>query len=166
MTADRVDELELILDPAKRAADGRYSEIGIRINGVELKELVRNAELPFALAEYDARRADGETEADLGKRGALAGDYLYLSSTQTLSPSRNFLGEPYQHGSSAPATKSLLLRCPCGITDCWFLLARITVGDVTVTWSDFEQFHRRDWRYEIGPFVFERSAYIAQFGPP
>jgi hypothetical protein len=31
-----------------------------------------------------------------------------------------------------------------------------------VTWSDFEQFHRSDWRYDLGPFVFERAAYEAQ----
>lgn len=70
-------------------------------------------------------------------------------------------GVPYRDGlvsddDVARRMKSLLLECTCGITDCWFLLARIEVGDVVV-WSALEQFHRR-WRYDLR-FEFDRVSY-------
>jgi len=99
-------------------------------------------ELPFAEAEFDRRIREGESPEELVPRGSLAGQYLYLSPGMTFRPSRNFLGEAYAHGFVAPCEKSILLQCTCGITDCWFLLARITIEDDRVTWSAFEQFHR------------------------
>ena len=78
----------------------------------------------------------------------------------TFLPCENFFGAPYDHGFlNAPKTKSLLLECTCGITDCWFLLADIHVGDDVVTWSNFEQFHR-EWSYDgLGSFTFDRDSY-------
>ncbi|MGC4115157.1 MAG: hypothetical protein QM765_11220 [Myxococcales bacterium] len=75
------------------------------------------------------------------------------------------LGEPYKHCfKTSPDdprnTKSLVLSCTCGVTECWFLLVSITVHPDRVEWSDFCQFHR-DWHYDLGPFVFERKAYEA-----
>ena len=122
--------------------------------------------MPHALREYDKRLAAGETAEDLGTRGALAGDYLYLAESDVFLPSQNLLGEPSRHGFETDAEdprnqKSLLLSCTCGITDCWFLLATITVSTDAVVWSDFCQFHR-DWRYDLGPFRFQRAPYEAQ----
>lgn len=57
--------------------------------------------------------------------------------------------------------KATVLGCTCGITGCWFLLVRITMLDDVVLWSDFEQFHR-PWIYTLGPFVFDRKAYLEQ----
>lgn len=145
--------------PVRWPSGGGFQPYELRIDGRPLLELVRAEELPFAEREFDERTASGETEADLGPRGALAGDYLGLPASYTFLPSKNLLGAPYDRG------KSLLLQCTCGITECWFLLARVEVLDEHVTWSDFEQSHR-DWRYDLGPFVFPRVAYEAALAPP
>jgi len=58
----------------------------------------------------------------------------------------------------------MLLRCTCGINECWFLLVTITVLDAFVVWTDFEQFHRH-WVYDLGPFVFAKQAYLEALAP-
>ncbi len=137
---------------------GESQQIELRINGTPLLELVRAVELPLAELERD-----GSGGADRSPQ-APAGDYLYLSPSDTFFPSRNLYGAAYQHGFDVGPTdssrgKSVLLTCTCGIPDCWFLLAKIEVDQERVVWSAFEQFHR-DWDYSaLGPFVFERAAY-------
>jgi hypothetical protein len=167
------DELEVRVDPASYVRwpnGGGFQPIELRINGRGLVDLVREAELPHAIAEYDTRIAEGEAPEELGPRDELAGRYLYLSARDIFLPSRNLLGEPYQHGFGTKPDdprnrKSLLLGCTCGITDCWFLLAAIAVTERTVVWSDFCQFHR-DWKYDLRPFVFDREIYEAALIAP
>ena len=102
--------------------------------------------------------AAGETAEGLGPRGALAGNYHYPNGCYVFLPSRNLarasrIGMDFLRPPDDPRNrKSLLLECTCGITDCWFLLATITVTENAVMWSDFCQFHR-DWRYDLGPFL-------------
>jgi hypothetical protein len=165
----RFDRFELRVNrqPDIRRNDG-YLPVEFRINGTPFIDLVREIELPFANEEYDARIASGEVAEDLGLRGFLAGNYLYPNS-KFFRHTRNFLGEPYRHGfitdpGDPRNQKSLLLGCTCGITDCWFLLASISVTTDTVRWADFCQFHR-DWSYPLGPFVFDRIQYEAQLDP-
>lgn len=65
-------------------------------------------------------------------------------------------------GGSAPQpnAKVPLLGCECGEWGCWPLLATIRATEETVTWSDFEQPHRKARDYaEFGPFVFDRAQY-------
>ena len=143
-----------------------YRRVELRVNGIGLIDMVREVELPFAVREYNDRVAAGESAADLGPRDGLAGNYIYPTVASTFHPSRQLLGETYKHGfltevNDPRSGKSLLLGCTCGIIDCWFLLAKITVDEATVTWSDFIQFHR-DWTYDLGPFVFDRREYEAQ----
>ena len=86
-------------------------------------------------------------------------------------PSRHLLGEltrPYAY-----TDKVTLLECACGEPGCWPLLAAVTVTPATVTWSAFEQPHRRrqgpagSWRYDrLGPFIFSRPAYEAELAKP
>ena len=124
----------------------------ILINGDHLIDLVREIERPFALKE-------GSPE--------IAGAYDGLPVSEIGSAKDHFLGRPQpilNYGA-----KTVLLGCTCGIVDCWPLLARVVVGDRTVTWSDFEQPHRRvnsaagEWRYDdFGPFVFDRDQYVAE----
>ena len=159
-----LDRFEVITEGAQYVAwpnGGGFQPVTICVNGIDLVELIRRVELPFAEAEYDRRYAAGER--DFGERGSLAGDYLCMSAMDTFLPSHNLLGAPYDHGFVAPRTKSILLQCTCGITECWFLLARITVGEDRVVWSDFEQFHR-DWTYDLR-FEFDRAEYEAQLLP-
>jgi hypothetical protein len=167
------DRFEVRVDPARRIewpGGGGFQPVELRVNGAGLIDLVRDVELPYAEREYDERIAAGGSERDLGPRGVLAGNYLYLPGSLVFRPSRNLLGKPYRHGfvlgpDDPLRGKSLLLGCTCGITECWFLLATITVSDDRVVWSDFRQFHR-DWRYDLGPFVFERGGYEAQLTRP
>ncbi|HZG16466.1 MAG TPA: hypothetical protein VE710_15860 [Candidatus Bathyarchaeia archaeon] len=100
--------------------------------------------------------------------GSIAGDYAWLWSDVVFLPSRHFLGEPiyeldFYNGKSA------VLGCECGIVECWPLVAKITLTQDTVTWSDFEQPHRGPesagghWDYRtFGPFVFDRKEYESQ----
>ncbi|WP_437807173.1 hypothetical protein [Sorangium sp. So ce1078] len=164
-----LDELEVYVDSAhyvRWPGGGGFQPVELRVNGRGLIDWVREVELPCAEREYDDRIAAGETAEELGPRGALAGSYLYPAGCHVFLPSRNLLGEPYRHGFGTEPEdprnrKSLLLQCTCGIPDCWFLLATITVNAATVVWSDFCQFHR-PWRYDLPTFVFDRGQYEAQ----
>lgn len=167
------DQFEVRVDPGqfiRWPGGGGFQPVELLVNGRGLIDIVREVELPHALREYDERLAAGGSTAELGKRGALAGSYLYPNPGSVFLPSKNLLGEAYAHGFVTEPDdplnrKSLLLQCTCGITDCWFLLATIIVSDDRVEWSDFCQFHR-DWKYELGPFVFERRSYEAQLIAP
>lgn len=146
---------------------GGFQQVVMSINDEPLIDIVRRIELPHVRREYDDRIAHGESPEELGDRDALAGQYLYLPPVLALPPSRNFFGEPYDHGfrtnDDDPVNKkSLILQCTCGITSCWFLVADIRVHDNTVTWANFQQFHR-EWPYGINPFVFDREAYECEF---
>jgi hypothetical protein len=162
------DLFEVRVDPASyiKWPGGGFQPVELWVNGVGFIDIIREVELPHAMREYDDRLATLEPAEELGPRGALAGSYLYPNSGDVFLPSRNLLGEPYRHGFGIDPDdprnrKSLLLQCTCGIADCWFLLAKISVNGDTVMWSDFCQFHR-DWRYDLGPFVFKRSVYETQ----
>lgn len=148
------------------ANDLGITRVAIRVNQALLVDIIRELELPNVRSEFKERVATGDLkpEDDLD---SLAGQYMYLTSNSTYSPSRNFFGETYAHGfripSDAPANfKSLIMECTCGITDCWFLLAKITVSDRTVCWTDFQQFHRV-WNYGNLSFEFSRAQYEREF---
>ncbi|HEY4219748.1 MAG TPA: hypothetical protein VGO62_00365, partial [Myxococcota bacterium] len=63
-----MDSFQLIIDGAEYVAwphGGGFQPVTIRVNDIELCELVRRCELPFAQAEYDERVAGGATPGDL-----------------------------------------------------------------------------------------------------
>ena len=158
--------LELHTRPILWPGGGGYVPVEVRINGVGLIDRIREVQLPFAEMEYDRRVQAGESPTELGPRGSLAGNYLYLPGNEVFLPSRNYLGQPFDHGFDCGADdsrtgKSLILMCTCGVTECWFLLCRIEEQGNEVVWSDFCQFHR-DWTYDIGPFRFDRELYLAE----
>ena len=93
----------------------------------------------------------------------MAGDYISLRLWMVKFPSRHLLnkslkiaekgfvlkpGDPFRN-------KTALLGCTCGIIEYWFLLAKITLTNFTVTWSDFQQFYRKEWEYNLS-FTFNR----------
>ena len=167
------DHFEARIDPAQAVewpGGGGFQPVELRVNGVPLIDLVRAAELPFAEREYDeVLAAGGEMAEGLGPRGSLAGDYLYPNAGEVFLPSVNLLGAPFRHGFDLDPGdprdgKSLLLQCTCGVTECWFLLATITVTDEAVAWSGFRQFHR-DWALDLGPYTFERRVYERELWP-
>ncbi len=138
----------------------------IAINGRPLLELVRAAEEPWARAEYLARLPEFENPDEFRFE---PGDYHYLSAACLLPPSRELLGQPRDPGfvlepDDPRRTKATVLGCTCGITQCWFLQVRVEVLPDAVVWSEFGQFHRPHWRYDLGPFIFDRRQYESQLG--
>jgi|GEM_PF-1156891 len=157
------NRLEVIIDPARDIKPNRrpgYLPIEIRIDGRDLIEIVREVELPFAIRAWDER----EPAERYGERGARAGAYSHLHVKDVLASPLGLLEKPeafYDRG------KSRVLQCSCRSFGCSDLLARVSLDDTRVTWSDFEQISadrsgRRPWGHEqLGPFWFERSTYAA-----
>ena len=121
-------------------------QIKIEVNGVELPDLVREAELPSA-------RSDEEEE--------MAGNYIGLvAGYMRIDLAGQFLGGQGTPMFEGGGEQTALLGCGCGEVGCSPLMARITVTDQTVTWDDFEQPTRPDWDYKgFGPFSFDRAQY-------
>ncbi len=166
---ERYDTLKLgSVAPVQWPEGGTFHPCGLLINGRDLIDWVREAETPHVEHELKLRREAGE---DIAHTRNFAGEYLCLQLSRFRLPSRYLLDRgvcgPVDHFAVANddprRAKTMLLSCTCGITECWFLLASITVLDDFVVWSDFEQFHR-NWVYDLGPFVFEKPAYLAALG--
>jgi hypothetical protein len=148
MTRDR---LEIVAHPYISWSTGNgFQPAAIHINGVDLLELVRGVESRFT---------------------DVPGSYLPMPASSLRLPSRTLLDQPQNTAANAFALsqsdprrdKATVLQCTCGITECWFLLVKITLTDETVVWSDFEQFHR-DWFYDLGPFTFDKAEYLEALG--
>jgi len=140
-----MDEVRFELAPAGGNYADELTQIRIEVNGTDLVELVRQAELPSA-------QADDEEE--------LAGTYVGLVPGYIrIDLASQFLGNPGTVLSPGPQEKTALLSCHCGEVGCSPLLARVTVDDVTVSWDEFEQPTRPDWDYDGFGFSFERSRY-------
>jgi hypothetical protein len=124
-----------------------YDAIQLLIDGNSLITLAHQAEQPYALREGHPN---------------IAGAYGWLTAS---SANQTALAS----GSKDDEDKIPLLECSCGVPGCWPLLAKVTVSESHVTWSDFEQPHRGPlsaachWAYgALGPFVFDRKAYDLQ----
>jgi len=162
-----LDDFEVLIKPHPfvHRPDGHgFQPATVRINGRPLIELVRAAEEPWAKAEYLERLPEFENPD--GFR-FVPGDYHYLPAHRVLLPSREWLGEPSEPGFVLDAddprrNKATVLGCTCGIIQCWFLQVRVQVLPEVIVWSDFGQFHRPHWRYDLGPFTFDRRDYEAQ----
>ena len=131
------------------SAAGEYGEPELRVlvNDADLQDVVRPVELPHAEDEGSPN---------------IAGAYAGLPSWALRGKLRqHFLGGPESHMFCGPRDKTVLLGCECGEPGCWPLMAQVEVGPSEVTWTDFEQPHRRGrWRYDgLGPFTFDRKQY-------
>ncbi len=141
-----MDTLHFEIGKREDPAAGLVDAVGIFINDHNLVDTVRKVELPF-------RAREG--------RPHLASRYVGLPPEEMFYPSRRLLGEPETYYDTDYLDGKLaVLGCGCGEVGCWPLLVRISVTEDRVTWGDFEQPHRKSWRYgRLGPFVFERDAY-------
>ena len=141
-----MDEVSFEFAPAGEEFPDELRQIKIEVNGVELPELVREAELPSA-------QKDEEEE--------MAGNYIGLVAGYTrIDLAGQFLGGQGTPMFEGNEERTALLGCGCGEVGCSPLMARITVTDDTVTWDQFEQPTRPDWDYDnFGPFTFERAQY-------
>ncbi|HEV3190738.1 MAG TPA: hypothetical protein VGY54_09600 [Polyangiaceae bacterium] len=122
-----------------RADLGEVIEIVPAIDDAELTDLVHAFE----------QRAGMETRST--SYGGLIPSYFNFGSIDD-----HFLGVAWRESNR----KSPLLGCSCGEWGCWPLLARIVVAKDSVTWSEFEQPHRKGTDYSaFGPFSFVRTQY-------
>ena len=142
-----MDDVHYEIGEREDPSYGVVEAVAIFINGRDLTEPVREMESPFATQ-------DGQPD--------LAGSYAGLYPEEVFLPSRRLLGEPETtYDMDSPNGKLAVLGCICGEPGCWPLLVRIRAGDEVVTWDNFEQPHRKHWRYDrLGPFVFDRSQYL------
>lgn len=122
------------------------------VDGVSFLELVRSAELPDARAEAKANTV----ESGMCPAPLLAGTYVHAWG---LSAEHLLGGEPDEVPHGAEEGESMLLACACDCFGCWALMARIIVGEDTVTWSNLRN-TRRDWNYDLlGNLTFPRRQY-------
>src|SRR3954471_7303361 len=138
---------EVTFELAKAGGDyaDDLTQIRIEVNGTDLVDLVRQAELPSA-------EADDEPE--------LAGTYVGLVPGYIpMDVAGPFLGWSRRWLFSVGGGKTALLSCNCGEVGCSPLLARVTVDEDTVTWDEFEQPTRPDWDYDGFGFTFARPQY-------
>ncbi|GAA2423216.1 hypothetical protein GCM10010191_38960 [Actinomadura vinacea] len=136
-------------------ADDPVHVLNVLVDGTELIELVRQAELPFALQEQQERAEDFAPDP----APLLAGSYMRLGASYGW-PGRHLLGDPYDvPWFYRDDGETMMLTCTCGIDECWALMARIEVEETTVRWSSFRNTHR-DWDLSsLGPFTFSRPQY-------
>ena len=124
--------------------------VRLLVNGRDLVELAHDA-------EHASAQADGQP--------AIAGAYEGLAAQEVLAPSRHLLGEPLAHLEVIDDGRVALLGCECGEAGCWPLLARVEATGEYVTWSEFAQPHRAQWRHDsLGPFTFDRAQYESALG--
>jgi hypothetical protein len=131
-----------------RGPDGGV-EVRLLVDDRDLAELVREVELPHARAEGAPR---------------IAGAYAGLAPSQLRGGlRRHFLVGEGSDLACGPREKTVLLGCDCGEPGCWPLMARVSVEEDAVVWSEFEQPQRRDaWSYAgFGPLRFARAQYEA-----
>ncbi|UMP01908.1 hypothetical protein [Amycolatopsis sp. EV170708-02-1] len=135
-----------------RRPDERETWLRVLIDGVPFLDLVRETELPGALAEQKERGAEFPDEPE----DSLAGDY----ANSTRLSAGHLLGEaPDRVPHGAEDDEYLLLGCSCGIEDCWALVAKIAADEDTVTWSGLRNTYR-DWNYDtLGALTFSRRQY-------
>src|SRR3954454_5935340 len=140
-----MDEVQFELAKAGGDYADDLTQIRIEVNGTDLVDLVRQAELPSA-------EADDEPE--------LAGTYVGLVPGYIrMDLAGQFLGGAGTWLYSEGEGKTALLSCNCGEGGWSAALGRVTVDEDTVTWDEFDQPTRPDWDYDGFGFTFARPQY-------
>ncbi|MFJ7154135.1 hypothetical protein ACIQUQ_04280 [Streptomyces sp. NPDC101118] len=138
---------------------------GIRVDGVDLRELVARATGPF----WEPELLEGEPERNPEERARFVlGQHRGLAQEDVPRPFEHFTGRPSEEFREIGGGRSVLLGCPCGVWECWPLCAHIEVAADTVTWSGFLQPYRQEeWgELPLGPYVFDRARYEASLAHP
>ena len=125
--------------------DESLTEVIVTINGEPLLELIRQREQSFAAKDGQA---------------SIAGDYAYLS---LIDFEKLFLYVLLPNGRLAASGERsvVLLSCPCGIWDCWYLALKIKFETETVKLYDFTNPRRKDWQYGL-EFKFDRVSFVSE----
>ena len=120
-----------------------FTEVAVAINGEPLLELIRRCEQSFAAKDRQA---------------SIAGDYAYLS---LIDFEELFLRTALEADLAQDERDVVLLGCPCGIWDCWYLALKIKFETETVKLYDFTNPRRRDWQYGL-EFKFDRVSFVSE----
>ena len=122
-----------------------FTEVVVTINDESLLELIKRREQSFAVKN---------------RQGCIAGDYAYLS---LIDFKKLFLDALLPNGQlAANGERSVvLLGCPCGIWDCWYLALKIKFEAETVKLYAFKNPRRKDWRYGL-EFKFDRMSFVSE----
>ena len=112
--------------------------VQILINGTDLRTVVKQIELPFALLEEDLDIA----EELAGAYGCIPVEELFHEMTQY------------------PKDFALFVCSGCGISGCWSVICEMTQNDDSVFWKNFRHNHR-DWHYPL-EFQFTKENYLQQ----
>ena len=127
----------------------RWEIVNILVNSRNLTDIVREVELPYALAEGHPN---------------IAGKYAGLPKKIALLPSKHLLGESYL--GYGLKNRGAVLVCTCGEPICSPLDATITLTDGEVIWHNFDNSVRsrpsrsNPYNYnDLGPFHFDRQQY-------
>ncbi len=140
-----------IIDPRKKGETWAQSggspdelrAVEIYINGRELTEIVKEKEVPFAKAEGHPNLA--------GLYGHNTPKYLYKD-----------LSEVFIEGSYSNKYGVSILCCEeCGEPGCWGIDVKVRQDDDFVYWQDFEQAHRKNWKYDLN-FKFDKPEYDSE----
>ena len=122
-----------------------FTEVVVTINDKPLLELIRQREQSFAAKDGQA---------------SIAGDYAYLS---LIDFKKLFLDALLPNGQLAASSERsvVLLGCPCGIWDCWYLALKIKFEANAVKFTDFTNLRRKDWQYGL-EFKFDRVSFVGE----
>ena len=120
---------------------GRLPVIVPHLGGTALPQLVTWSQLPPA-----QRRRPRD----------LPGTYSGLVAEDAIRwPARHFLGEP----ALRDGERTVLLGCGCGVWECSYLSALVTVTDDTVTWSGYRDGFDRTDPVGLRDVTFDRAQY-------
>ena len=120
-----------------------FTEVVVAINGEPLLELIRQREQSFAAKNG---------------QGCIAGDYAYLN---LIDFEELFLRAALEADLAQDERNAVLLGCPCGIWDCWYLALKIKFEENAVKFTDFKNLRRKDWQYGL-EFKFDRVSFVGE----
>ena len=137
-----MDSIKFYLNDYEMNGEG-LTEVVVTINGESLLELIKRREQGFAAKEGQA---------------SIAGGYAYLS---LIDFEELFLRAALEADLAQDERDVVLLGCPCGIWDCWYLALKIKFETETVKLYDFTNPRRKNWRYGL-EFKFDRVSFMSE----
>ncbi|WP_298043345.1 hypothetical protein [uncultured Campylobacter sp.] len=139
-----MDSIKFYLNDYDMKGEG-LTEVVVTINDKPLLELIRQRERSFAAKDGQA---------------SVAGDYAYLS---LIDFKKLFLDAllPNRQLAASDERSVVLLGCPCGIWDCWYLALKIKFETETVKLYEFKNPRRKDWQYGL-EFRIDRVSFVSE----
>ena len=120
-----------------------FTEVVVAINGEPLLELIKRREQSFTAKDGQA---------------SIAGGYAYLS---LIDFEELFLRTALEADLAQDERDVVLLGCPCGIWNCWYLTLKIKFETETVKLYEFKNLRRKDWQYGL-EFKCDRVSFVSE----